>query len=118
MMRQVRFIHAVTESVICLASVADTFLTRFVGLQGRRTLPPDAGMWIMPTRAIHTLGMRFAIDAVALDCDLRVLEVCEHLAPWRVATFQVTPHSVLELAAGRANAVGLEECERLRIQPG
>ena len=101
---------------VCGASVADTFLTRFLGLQGKRELPPDAGMWIMPTRAVHTFGMRFPIDAIALDCDLRILEVCENVPPWRIAKFEVKPHSVLELAAGRARDIGLRECERLRIE--
>ena len=115
MMRRARFTRAESGVEVCIASIADTFLTRFTGLQGRRGLAQDAGMWIVPTRCIHTFGMRFAIDAVALDCELQVLEVCEALQPWRVAAFAVTPHSVLELAAGRSRSAGLRLGERLRM---
>jgi uncharacterized protein len=46
---------------------ADSSLTRLVGLLGRNTLPEGEGIWIVPCQAIHTVGMRFVIDAVFLD---------------------------------------------------
>ncbi len=116
-MRQVSFVHAESGQKICLASVAETFFTRFAGLQGRRKLACDAGIWLLPTRSIHTFGMRFAIDAVALDGDLCVVGLCLKLQPWRVGVFSVRPHSVLELPAGRSLETGLRIGDALRIAP-
>jgi uncharacterized membrane protein (UPF0127 family) len=72
--------------VICeRCVVAGTFWTRFRGLMGRASLPPGEGLLIRPTGEIHMFFMRFAIDAVFCDRDLRVVKVVRHLKPWRVA---------------------------------
>jgi uncharacterized membrane protein (UPF0127 family) len=51
--------------------------------------------------------MRFPIDAVFLDADLRVIGVSPDLAPWRVAARRGA-RAVLELAAGEAARRRLE----------
>ena len=53
--------------------VADSILSRLVGLLGQRSLEPDSGLWIFPSRGIHTLGMLFDIDVIFLDKDLKVV---------------------------------------------
>ena len=42
--------------------LADTPRSRRVGLLKRDKLDPGEGLWIYPTQAIHTFGMRFSID--------------------------------------------------------
>jgi uncharacterized membrane protein (UPF0127 family) len=76
---------------------------------GRRGLAPGEGLLLKPTPSIHTCFMRFPIDAVFLDADLRVLDVKPHLRPWRFAGRRHT-RAVLELAGG--------EAQRLRLRPG
>jgi len=46
--------------------VAETGLTRIVGLLGERELPPGDGLLIVPSQGVHTLGMQFAIDVAFL----------------------------------------------------
>ena len=53
--------------------VADTGLSRIVGLLGERALLPDEGLLIVPSQGVHTLGMLFPIDVVVLDDDWHVL---------------------------------------------
>ena len=48
-------------------AVADTRATRAVGLLNRRGFENGEGLWIVPSRGVHTRWMRFAIDIVALD---------------------------------------------------
>ncbi len=38
--------------------MADTFLSRFVGLLGTAAIREGEGLWIVPCRSLHTLGMR------------------------------------------------------------
>ena len=48
-------------------AVAETSLTRLVGLAGRRRLDAGCGLLIRPSSGIHTFGMLFAIDVIALS---------------------------------------------------
>ena len=96
--------------VVCeRCELADRFFARGRGLLGRARLERGHGMLIRPTWSVHTAFMRFAIDVLFLDRELRVVGVKRRLRPWRAAA-QPGAHSALELAAG--------ESERLRIEIG
>jgi uncharacterized protein len=89
--------------------IADKPLARLRGLLGRATLAPGEGLLVRPAAAIHTCFMRFAIDVVFLDRELRVIGVESNLKPWR-GTARRRARAVLELSSG--------ECRRRRIQVG
>ena len=54
-----------TELAATLES-ADGLWGRFMGLMGRPSLPPGAGLWLSGTNGIHMMFMGFPIDAVFL----------------------------------------------------
>ena len=56
--------------------------------------------------------MRFPIDALFLDRDLRVLAISADLQPWRVAG-QRGAKVVVEMAAGQASKRGVQVGEQL-----
>jgi uncharacterized membrane protein (UPF0127 family) len=56
--------------------------------------------------------MRFPIDVVFLDRELRVLKVVPDLQPWRAASGRGA-RAVLELAAGECERHGLRLGDRL-----
>lgn len=88
--------------VVCERCVlADTAWTRMKGLLGRSGLDEGEGLLIRPAGSIHMFFMRFAIDAVFLDRELRVLKVVSDLKPWRMAA-QRGAKQVLEIGAGEA----------------
>ena len=64
-------------------AIADTSLTRLIGLVGRRRLDAGCGLLIRPSSGIHTFGMLFPIDVVALNKNLQVLKLWHRLAPFR-----------------------------------
>ena len=80
-------------------SVADTYFARLVGLlgKGRRWCQPGRGLWIQPSRGIHTIGMLFPIDVVFLSKENKVLAVEEYVRPFRVSGVHLNAESVLEL---------------------
>jgi uncharacterized membrane protein (UPF0127 family) len=82
------------------------------GLLGRRSLPESEGILLRPASSVHMFFMRFAIDVVWLDRDLRVLDVKTNLRPWRTAARRGA-RGALELAAGEADRVGLRVGDRL-----
>ena len=95
-------------------SVADTFFPRLRGLLGRRGLAPGEGLLLRPCSSIHMFFMRFAVDAVFLDRDLRVVRVVPNLRPWRLAASKGA-RSVLELAAGESARRGIRTGEMLTL---
>ena len=100
-------------SIVCeRCLLAETALTRMRGLLGRRELPSGEGILLKPASSVHMAFMRFAIDAVFLDRDMRVVKVAADLRPWRVAAARGAK-SVLEIASGEAARRGLSEGDRL-----
>ena len=51
--------------------IADTHWSRFCGLMGTEagSFPAGQGLWIVPSRGVHTFAMRFPIDVIYLDSD-------------------------------------------------
>jgi uncharacterized membrane protein (UPF0127 family) len=94
--------------------VAANPFTRMRGLLGRPSLPSGEGILLRPASSVHTGFMRFAIDVVFLDRELKVLHVVERLAPWRAAARREA-HAVLELRAGECERHGLREGDRLEL---
>lgn len=76
---------------------ADTLTTRLKGLLGRVRLKPDDGIWLSPSRGIHTIGMLFAIDVIYLDAANRVIHLVEHMGPFRISPIRIKCASILEL---------------------
>jgi uncharacterized membrane protein (UPF0127 family) len=94
-------------------SVADSSLTRLIGLMGRRNLEPGHGLLITPSSGVHTFGMRFSIDVVALDQDWQVVGLWPKLKPYRLSGISVKYKSILELPPGRAAMCGIAVGDRL-----
>ena len=65
------------------ARVAATFGERAKGLIGCRALPSGEGLLILRCNCIHTLFMRFPIDATFLDAEDRVVKIVRAIPPWR-----------------------------------
>jgi uncharacterized protein len=81
------------------ATVADSYLARLVGLLGktRRWAQLGKGLWIIPSRGIHTIGMLFPIDLIFLSKEKEVVHVEEHVRPFRISKVSLKAMSVLEL---------------------
>ena len=88
-------------------TVADSLFARMKGLLGVTFLAPGEGIWLRPCKAVHTFGMRFAIDVVVLDRNRSVLAVINGLKPNRATAIYRRASTVLELPAHSAVAAGL-----------
>src|ERR1700691_732928 len=96
-------------------TMADTSLTRLIGLVGRGRLDSRCGLLIRPSSGIHTFGMLFAIDVVALSRSLQVLKLWHRLAPFRVTSINLKTHSILELPAGQIRNCQTEVGDQLEF---
>ena len=87
------------------ASVADSFPKRAKGLLGRDGLPSSEGLLIPRCNAIHTIGMRFPIDAEFLSRDGSTLRVVRDIPPGRPLVWGGwRARQVLETQAGAVRA--------------
>lgn len=81
------------------AAVADSYFRRLVGLLGKtsRWAKLGRGLWIIPSRGVHSIGMLFPIDLVFLSKEKKVIHIEEHFRPFRVSRVSLKATSVLEL---------------------
>ena len=86
--------------VLAAAEVATSRRDRRRGLLGRDGV--DGALLLDPARAIHTVGMRFAIDVAycrRVGDDLEVLDV-RAMPPWRIGAPRLRASCVIEAETG------------------
>lgn len=87
------------EVMLTRMEVASTFWQRFKGLQLRRRLPPDTGLWLSPCSSLHTCFMRFPLDVIMLDDGRMVVGIRKQVHPWRAVLCVGQTTSVIEVAS-------------------
>nr|MBA2701096.1 DUF192 domain-containing protein [Chloroflexota bacterium] len=120
--------------------VAASLWAKFMGLMGRPSLAPDAGLWLPESNGIHMMFMRFPIDAVFLGKPVAevadptdpedsggptsegippgrpVVAIRRSLRAWvGVVPLVRGAHGVLELPVGTIKASGTEVGDLIRI---
>ncbi|HEX3118995.1 MAG TPA: DUF192 domain-containing protein [Candidatus Acidoferrum sp.] len=101
------------------ALLADSYFTRLVGLLGktRRWAQLGRGLWIVPSRGVHTIGMLFPIDLIFLGKDKQVVHVEEYVRPFRISKVSLKATSVLELPPHTIYRSGTRIGDQLEIAP-
>jgi uncharacterized membrane protein (UPF0127 family) len=94
--------------------IADGAFGRMRGLLGRKELPSGEGILLRPSGSVHTFFMRFPIDVVFLDRELRVVAIAANVPPWRMRGARGAK-AVLELTAGEASRRALAEGQTLLL---
>lgn len=98
--------------------VADSMWARLRGLLGHPEPGPGEGLLIEPCSGIHTVGMRYPIDALFVSADGVVLRCERALPPGRFVPRVAGSRRVLELPAGTIEANGTDVGHRLAIVVG
>jgi len=96
---------------------ADTIWKRLKGLLGKLRLGYDEGLWVVPSRGVHTFGVVFPIDVIYLDEQCQVVYLVEHLPAFRIAPLKVRAASVLQLPAHTIYSSQTQVGDRLEICP-
>ena len=99
------------------AIVANSYLSRLVGLLGKtkRWARLGAGLWIIPSQGVHTIGMLFPIDVVFLSKEKEVIHIEEVVRPFRISKVSFKAASVLELPPHTIYRTGTRIGDRLEI---
>jgi uncharacterized membrane protein (UPF0127 family) len=99
--------------VLASLEVADTRSARRRGLLGRDAV--EGALLLRPTRAVHTLGMRFPIDVAWCDRDLVVLRTAT-LGRHRLSRPVLRARAVVEAEAGSFARWGLQVGDPLELR--
>ncbi len=94
---------------------ADTFFSRLIGLQGKRTMEDGEGLLISPCNQIHSFNMKFDIDVLFLSIDGTVLHTIEYFKPNKVSPKIKRCTDVLELKGGSIHRHGIEKMSVLVV---
>lgn len=86
------------------AAVADSFLSRLLGLMFRPAFGRIDALALSPCTSIHTFFMRFAIDAVFTDAHHRVVDCTQNIRPWKWFFPRRGARHTVELPAGTIQA--------------
>lgn len=97
---------------------AKTLFQRMRGLLGCRGLGPERALLIASCRAVHTVGMRFALDLVFLDRANVVVRIVRNVPPRRWCVWGGwRAHRVLECEAGCVDLAALRPGMTLHCAP-
>ncbi|MFQ5976450.1 MAG: DUF192 domain-containing protein, partial [Candidatus Hydrothermarchaeales archaeon] len=93
-------------NIVCHCNIAKSFFSRGLGLMFKWAMPKDEGLLIefpswSSSRAVHGFFMRFPIDLIFIDKDLKVVDV-GILKPWRLYNPKVNCKWVSEVNQGIA----------------
>lgn len=87
----------------CIAGkveVAQTFSKRLIGLMGRCSMIDGQGLYFPGCKSIHSFFMKFAIDVLFLDKEMKITKMVNCLKPYRVAFAPLKTRNTLELSCG------------------
>jgi len=100
--------------------IAKTHWSRFRGLMciDSISFPTGQGLWIVPSRGVHTFAMRFPIDVVYLSREKIVVHMEQNLKPWHVAPIRMRAASVLELPSQTLSSTGTVIGDEIEIALG
>jgi len=97
--------------------LATTTSARRKGLLGRSALPPGGGLLLVPCNSVHTVRMKFAIDIVFLDKEMRVLRLYPDVKPGALSRHCLSARRCLELPSGTIAAKRIEKGDQVRVLP-
>lgn len=98
------------------AGVADTFLKRLLGLIPKETLKPEEGLIFYHAPSIHMFFMKFPIDVLFLNKNMKIVKICRRLMPWKLANCFGSSVTI-ELASGITSQIPSDEGDILEFIP-
>lgn len=111
-----KLIRKMTDEVLLTdLEIAKSVGSRLKGLLGRSNLSSHQGLWIDPGNSIHTFFMKFAIDCIFVDSQLKVVALHSEVEPGRMIWPQWSARSVIEVPAGFIKSKKIQLGESLHV---
>jgi uncharacterized protein len=76
------------------------FFQRLKGLMFTSELPIGEAVHLQPCQSVHTFFMKYDIDVIYLDKEMKIVEMTHAMKPSKVGSIVKNAYSVIELPAG------------------
>lgn len=93
--------------------IAESYMSRFLGLMGRKTIPQNEAICFPRCNSIHTFFMRFPIDVILVGEDGKIVSVVQAMKPWRLLLPRKGVKHIIELQANRVESLELQTGAKL-----
>ena len=95
-------IHNTTKNTVIASkgAIANTFLSRMIGLLNRKLLSSGEALVITHCQSIHMFFMRFAIDAIFVDKNGYVVGLVQRIKPFQLSRIFFRASYVIETPEG------------------
>lgn len=96
--------------------IAEGFFNRLFGLIFKKQLSNGEGLLFENCNSIHTMGMRYCIDAAFLSKSNEVIAIFCNLKPFRFTPFIKGALKVLEFKSGFIKSASLQVGDKLNFE--
>jgi hypothetical protein len=112
-------IHRPSGVIVARLTRLDGWWAKGVGVIGMRSLSSHEGVWLPGVSAVHTLFVRFPLDLLFLDDDLRTVGVMPNFPTWRPLAWRSGARHTLELGADSLvnSAIAVQRGDSWDISP-
>ena len=109
--------NSTRSTIVCQEALLATGLVdRLRGLLGTKSLSTGSGLLIDPCSGVHTCGMAFPLDILALDRGNRVTGLWLAVGPWRIRGMSLQTSRMLEMAVGTLTPSATRVGDQLLLQ--
>jgi len=98
------------------ADIADTFLSRLLGLLGRRALKEGEALIIRQCQSIHMFFMLFPIDAIFVGSNNAVVGWAEGIKPFQLSRIFWKASYVIEVPVGTISRAKVSQGDEISIE--
>jgi len=100
----VRIVNKTKNIVIAeKGRIADTVISRLVGLLNQSSISPEEALVITECRSIHMLFMRFSIDVIFIDRRNIVVGLARQIQPFQLSPYFFRAKKAVEISPGVIN---------------
>jgi uncharacterized membrane protein (UPF0127 family) len=116
--KSIRVVNTTRDSVLgSSVAVADSWWTRVRGFLGRPAPEHGEGLLLSPCRAVHMVGMSYALDIVFVGRTGEVIAAYSELKPLRRTKYHAKAEYALEVPAGTIHATHTQAGDQLTWSP-
>ncbi len=100
-------VHGPSGKQVATVGRADGWWAKGWGVIGWPSLPPGHGLWLPGVSAVHTVFVRFPLDLLFLDADMRTVGVARDVPPGRPLVRAPGAAHTVEVGAGTFARAGI-----------
>lgn len=111
-----KVVNTTKKTTLCTnCKVANNFISRFIGLMGKKNLPEGNGLLITPCNSIHMFFMNMPLDIIFIDKNNMIVHLLENIKPWSLSGIMHGSCSAIELPSGTIKKTSSSVGDRLQF---